>query len=73
MPKNKSAIHNKELNMTDNTPYMPREDEQPEHTVIKTGKNTYRFTSDWTENQALNSILAGLVADDLMDRDSEKF
>lgn len=52
--------------MTDSTPYMPREDEQPEHIVIKTGKSTYRFTSDWTDNAALSSILEGLVADDLM-------
>ena len=35
--------------------------------TIKTGKNTYRFTSDWTDNACLNSILAGLVADDLME------
>lgn len=58
--------------MTDNIPQIPREDGQPEHTVIKTGKSTYRFTSDWTDNEALSSLLAGLVADDLMGRGTEK-
>lgn len=57
--------------MTDNTPYMPQKAQEPEHTVIKTGKNTYRFTNDWTENEALSSILAGLVADDLTGREND--
>ncbi len=43
----------------------------PEHMVIKTGKHTYRFTSDWTDNEALSSLLAGLVADDLTGDEKE--
>ena len=58
--------------MTDNTPYMPHKAEKPEQTVIKTGKNTYRFSSDWTDNDALSSILAGLVADDLAGGDDKQ-
>ena len=58
--------------MTDNTPYMPHKNEEPEQTVIKTGKNTYRFSSDWTDNDALSSILAGLVADDLARGDDKQ-
>lgn len=58
--------------MTDNTPYMPPRGEEPERMVIKTGKNTYSFTSDWTDNPGLGAILAGLVADDLMGRDDKQ-
>lgn len=43
-----------------------------EKTVIKTGKATYRFDSDWTDNDALRSLLAGLVADDLVGRDGQQ-
>ena len=55
--------------MDDKTPNT-RRGEEPEHMVIKTGKNTYRFTSDWTDNAGLSALLAGLVADDLMGRDN---
>lgn len=37
----------------------------PDRIVINTGSSKFSFTPDWVENEGLNSILTGLVADDL--------
>lgn len=44
---------------TDKTP------EKPEKITVVTGSSTYSFTPSWTENESLNGILTGLIADDL--------
>ena len=33
--------------------------------TIKTPSSTYSFTQSWVENEELNGILVGLIADDL--------
>ena len=33
--------------------------------TIDTGRSKYTFSGSWVKNEALNSILAGLIADDL--------
>lgn len=46
---------------------MPKEEKrpEPERIVVKTGRSTYSFTPEWTKHEGLNSILTGLIAEDL--------